>query len=359
MSLINQMLKDLDKRKGNSGEERLPDSIRVVEGDSGGSRLLWGLGLLVVAGLAGGGSWWYLHRAPAAEALPASKRWPEPDQPQVAEAPAPAPPAAVPMAPPAAASGLPHSVTEPLAAIVPGTPTPAAPAPAPAPAATTAKPLPEVKTPATPKAVPKPRRHPRRRPVYSESESAPAESGNGAEEFYRQGLRSYRRGLYQQAQRQLERSLELAPDHAAARNLLARSYMASGQDRQAEQVLENDQDEDANRLKAQIYLKQGRDEQAERVLDDVPAAEEPTDLGVRAALKQRQGRYQESEQLYRRALKSQPGESRWWLGLAIALEASERYQEAIDAYRRALESGTAGASRRYAESRIQALGAAR
>jgi MSHA biogenesis protein MshN len=355
MSLINQMLKDLERRKGGGGTEPLSAGIRVVAG-GGRSRLGWGLALALVGGLAGAGAWWYGHRAPAPESLPAAKRWPESGQPQAAEIGLPPQPAvAAPLVPPPPASGPPHSVTEPLAATAP-----AAAAEPPEPPSKVAKAAAEAPTPAKPAHKPK-RRHPRR-PADALPQPAPAESGYGAEEFYRQGLRSYRRGLYPQAQRQLERSLELAPGHGAARALLAKSYLASGQYQRAERVLgegEAEQDQDAARLKAQIYLKQGRAELAEKALEAGSGGGDPADLGVRAALKQQQGRYPEAEQLYRRALRVQPGESRWWLGLAISLEASQRYQEAIDAYRRALETGTSGAARRYAESRIGALRAAR
>lgn len=356
MSLINQMLKDLDRRKGGNEPERLPEGIRVVEAGRGGHpRLVWGLALTVVAGVAAAGVWWYSHRATPPEPLSASKRWPDSDQSQVTAASAPPQPiVAAPIAPPPPPSGPPHSISEPLAATAPAAPVADPPAAAPK-SSRTAVPVPTKRPPKHK------RRHPQR-PAYTLPEPGPADSGNGAEEFYRQGLRSFRRGFYQEAQRQLERSLELAPDHRAARSLLARSYLAAGQYQRAEAVLGDgavEQDEEAARLKAQIYLKQGRAEAAEQVLDRSAGTAEPADLGVRGALKQQQGRYGEAEQLYRGALKAQPGEARWWLGLGISLEAEERYQEAIDAYRRALETGSAGAARRYAESRLGALRAVR
>jgi len=354
MSLINQMLKDLDRRKAEGQAPRdLPQGIRVVEEHQGGSRRGWGLAVLVVIGLASAGAWWFSQR-PATSAVPsAAKRWPEVSEPL---APAPTGTLPVPVPPPAnppVAGSTAATVTEPLAATQPM----AVAAPPPAPRMVTAAPVPQPQA-VTARPVAKPQRHRRRRRLQPEPEPAVEEPGNAAEDHFRRGGRLFREERYQDAEQELEAALRIAPQHAEARSLLARSYLADGRYQRAEELLgAGPGGAEAARMRAQIYLKQGRPELAEQALGGGAegAAEEPAELGVRAALRQQQGRYDEAAQLYRRALRGQPGESKWWLGLAISLEAGERYQEALEAYRQVVQTGARRPLRDYVESRIGAL----
>jgi MSHA biogenesis protein MshN len=63
-------------------------------------------------------------------------------------------------------------------------------------------------------------------------------------------------------------------------------------------------------------------------------------LGFSAALMQRAGRQQEAVEQYRAALRLKPDAAVWWMGLGISLQAAEHNADALVAYRRALSSGS-------------------
>jgi MSHA biogenesis protein MshN len=70
------------------------------------------------------------------------------------------------------------------------------------------------------------------------------------------------------------------------------------------------------------------------------AADNAEFLGFSAALMQRAGRQQEAVDQYRAALRLKPDAAVWWMGMGISLQAAEHNADALDAYRRALSSGS-------------------
>jgi MSHA biogenesis protein MshN len=75
-----------------------------------------------------------------------------------------------------------------------------------------------------------------------------------------------------------------------------------------------------------------------------------------ATLYQRAGRHPEAVEAYSRAVRLNPQQGRWWLGLAISLEAAQNHGAAADAYQRAVQSGGLdSASRQYAQQRLVLL----
>jgi MSHA biogenesis protein MshN len=55
---------------------------------------------------------------------------------------------------------------------------------------------------------------------------------------------------------------------------------------------------------------------------------------------QRQQRHREAAEQYQVALRMQPQNPVWWMGLGISLQAEKRNAEALDAFRKAKASGT-------------------
>jgi MSHA biogenesis protein MshN len=55
---------------------------------------------------------------------------------------------------------------------------------------------------------------------------------------------------------------------------------------------------------------------------------------------QRQQRHREAAEQYQAALRTQPQNPVWWMGLGISLQAEKRNAEALDAFRKAKASGT-------------------
>lgn len=79
--------------------------------------------------------------------------------------------------------------------------------------------------------------------------------------------------------------------------------------------------------------------------------------GLRAAILARQGRFKEALPAYEAALRQDPGNAAWWLGLGLALEANDQIDLARQALRRARGLGTLGPDvQTYVEQKLASLG---
>ena len=79
--------------------------------------------------------------------------------------------------------------------------------------------------------------------------------------------------------------------------------------------------------------------------------------GLRAAILARQGRFKEALPAYEAALRQDPGNAAWWLGLGLALEANDQVDLARQALRRARALGTLGPDvQSYVEQKLASLG---
>lgn len=384
MSLINQMLRDLESsRRGEPEQAGLPRTVQIVdEVPFRRPRWLWH-GLLVTAVMitAVGGSFhwrqhldWQTELSPDSAAMrPKAGHRAAPSQTLVEASPSesiqhPAPRDAEISVPMKAASALLQPVVQ------------ASPIPAPLLAAVSPLAPQTTVTMGNKKGVGS-LRPPRRRqvPLVSDmaTEKVPLrqkqsarpkgasladEPDEMAEQVYRSGVRLYASGQDARAQDELERSLRLDPHNRQARVLLAKSYMASGDLDGATATLragaETLADTEMAKLHAQLLLKKGLTVEAERALERslVASRDDPELLGVLGALRQRQGRHMEAVDVYQKAVRDQPRQSKWWLGLAISLDAEERYQEALDAYQRVNATGApSGDVQVYVEKRIAAL----
>lgn len=128
-----------------------------------------------------------------------------------------------------------------------------------------------------------------------------------------------------EARRVLEQGMALAPTYANYRLLLARMEMSVGQ-----------------KSRALAHLR-----------DCEPEVRSNLDFyATRAALAQELGDYPLAASSYQKLTVQQPAEGRWWLGLGIAYEKAGRPQAALDAYRRAeLSAGLSVPSREFVRQR--------
>lgn len=176
-----------------------------------------------------------------------------------------------------------------------------------------------------------------------------ARAGGGSDEVeaeYRKSLSAFRRGAVAEAQTGLKHVLQSEPRHSQARQALL-SLLVEQQHWQEAMALAEDglaldpaQTGWAMAL-ARLQLEHGNATGATETLAKYArhATQNPDYIAFHALLLQKQFRAREAAERYGAALALRPGEARWWYGLGTALEADHRPQEARDAFVRAKEAG--------------------
>ena len=169
------------------------------------------------------------------------------------------------------------------------------------------------------------------------------------------------RGHHQQAERNLRGLLEEQPDHDKARELLASDLVRQGRLPAAIDLLEQGLDNGreparfAYRL-GRILLEQDQVERARTVLDThaPPPAQNPDFQQLLAATHRQAGDHAAAETAYRRLTEVAPQRAVAWIGLGVSLEALDRTSDARGAYARVLEIGDPQATR-FARQRLRAI----
>lgn len=378
MSLINQMLKDLDARRavGATGSA-LPSEVRPFH-PRRSSYLRMSAAAVVLLALGAGGALWYADTylipppPPALPVLPARPIAPAaPDkQPAVPEAPVPpspsVPPSTAPVASPepaaAAVSRVPDApdAAKPAAATAPVHRPAAAPAvkpvarPAAAPVAGESPPTAAPLVPAARSARPS-------GGVSIEKSSPSGNVGESAEAEYRRALAVINQGRSAESLDVLRMALRLNAAHLAARQLLLKLLIENKQLDEADGVLRAGLALHPGQIAwamslARLQLDRGDLASAWKTLDhSLPAAGNSADYqGFAGHLLQRQGRIGEAVDCYRLATRLAPTEGRWWLGLGLALEADGRGTPAREAFANAKASGSLGADlQAYVEQKLR------
>jgi MSHA biogenesis protein MshN len=335
MSVINQMLRDLDERAASEQERAgLPPRLRPLP--SSGTRrtqswrvLAGGIGIGALA--AGGAVAVLMSRTAPPSAVP--------------PAPTFATPAAVPAPVPQAGSIDMKLATQ----LVQAPPTPATP-----PAIPPAKPVPP---PPRPASTPVQTSPPHEAKPASVAEAAPADAhidkrpkGGQAREMseaeYRKGMQAVQRGDMGTARPFLQRALELEPAHVKARQALLSVLVGSRQWPAAQQVAQNGLDLDPAQsgwaiILARLQFEQGDAATAVATLERhaAHASRDADYQSLFAYLLQKQQRPAEAAEHFKAALALRPNEGRWWFGLGTALEAAGNGDGAKLAYTRARETG--------------------
>lgn len=348
MSVLNQMLRDLDKR--GAATPAPPSQARR-------RRSPWWLvpAALVLLGL----GWWLGHKGlakaapqasiPVVPARPAAVTGPEPQQTasakvlpaQAATEVAPAakgaiepPGAAEQLAPQALAKAVQPAEAMPTAT-VPETALPRAVLPEAAPAKVAAPPAPQVA----------------RRILSPQAQ---------ADQHYQEGLLAFQQQQLLEAEGQWRQALELAPDKAQVRLALAQLYEQQQQPDQALAVLAPlaDLDPAVSLASAQLLVRQQQLDAAYGQLQRLtPASREGQQL--KAELARLTGHLAEAEAQYQALLGQFPGDGRLWLALALTLDAKGQPAQAAQAFGHAAQAPELSAeARQYALARQQSLGAA-
>jgi MSHA biogenesis protein MshN len=170
-------------------------------------------------------------------------------------------------------------------------------------------------------------------------------------------------GRLAEAQEGFHAALSHHPAHHGARQALVGLLLESRSWSEAERVLQDGlvlapaQTGFAMTL-ARLQVDRGDNAQAIATLQKgLDHARSSADyLGFLAALLQRQSRHEDAIAQYQSALRLKPSAGVWWVGLGISLQAANRPAEAQDAYRRARATNSLnGELAAFAEQRLKQL----
>lgn len=182
---------------------------------------------------------------------------------------------------------------------------------------------------------------------------------------YSQAQQQMASGDFGGAMETLRQALADAPDDARVRLALADIHVNLGQQEKARDVLREGLrrgrgEPELSTLYAKLLAEKGDGEQAIAVLNDalaIPGGNNKAELlAFAAALHQRAGDYAQAERSYRLLLQQQSDNAPWLMGLAIAMEKQGKNAEALEAFQQALYSGgLTPPVQRYISEQIRAL----
>mgnify|MGYP000042847737 CR=1 FL=1 len=140
----------------------------------------------------------------------------------------------------------------------------------------------------------------------------------------------------------LEQALKLDPNHAAARQLMISLFLEGKRYDDAIRELKQGLALDVHQINfamilARLLVERAKVSEAVDVLQRsvAYAQDRPDYLAFMAALLQKLNRHKESVQYYKMALAKHAQNAVWWMGMGISLQADGATQEALEAYRHA------------------------
>ena len=164
-----------------------------------------------------------------------------------------------------------------------------------------------------------------------------------AQQFYEDAQTLRRAGKPEAAVGKYRQALARDPGMRPARLQLAGLLQESGQIDEALQVLKTGYEQQPNDTLAiaagRMLADQEQRDEALNWLVRGRAGLRPADFALMGALLSQLQRFDESVKAYQRALAADPNQGGWLLGLGLALESLGRMDEARAAYRKALERG--------------------
>ena len=168
-----------------------------------------------------------------------------------------------------------------------------------------------------------------------------------AENEYRDAANLLGQGRYAEAQEGFQRALQLYPGHIGARQGLFGLLAEAKKNDEAEQVLADGLKLNPNQpgfalaLSGLQYQRGDITGAIETLQRTAPAAQNvPEYLARLGALLQRQSRHQEAIDYFQAALRLAPGSGVWLMGLGISQQALNRNSEAQDTFKRAKATRT-------------------
>lgn len=185
-----------------------------------------------------------------------------------------------------------------------------------------------------------------------------------AQQGYEETLRFLQDGgSATEAIKQLQSILMEQPKYRPARETLAVLFFKNGELTQANEVLMVGLQQYPSylpfiQLQASILVKQGEISNALTILQSISPSiqDNPEYYAFIAALYQRQGQYMIAARLYDQLVKINPEQSAWWVGLGVSLEAVGKRNAALEAYQQALAGeALSPLVRAYVENKVSKL----
>ena len=157
--------------------------------------------------------------------------------------------------------------------------------------------------------------------------------------------------------------LERDPNAISAREIIAKVYLTQGKYANAEKIVGDGlksapMDFNLNVIKARILFEKGQEQEALATIKPFKPDlnKDPDFYGLLAAILQKLGKINDSGVIYKALLDIDPANSQYWLGYAVALENQKANRQAIEAYRRASSSYEVDPEiRSFAEHRIRSI----
>lgn len=166
-----------------------------------------------------------------------------------------------------------------------------------------------------------------------------------AEIAFRRGVTQLQEGRANAAELEFRDALKQDPSHIAALQALLGLLLDSGRNNDAEQLLRKALELNPRQPRHAMVLARLEVERGEltgainTMVGALPYVKsDPEFYAFLAALLQREGRHREAVDYYRAALRGVPGNGVWMMGLGISLRAANQSAEARDAFQRAIES---------------------
>lgn len=192
-------------------------------------------------------------------------------------------------------------------------------------------------------------------------EVAPPVPKDPVEEAWRQVAQSLEQGRVREAREHLGSLLRLAPGHAVARQTQISLLIEGGERVEAMRLLDagralHPADPWYPRSLAQLHLQSGNPAQAAAVLGPgLGKTSEAGDWALYAGALVKLARHAEAAQAWREALRGNPDQGVWWVGLGVALEQVGQRPDAAQAYQRAQQTRLSAELREFAAGKAAEL----
>ena len=177
-----------------------------------------------------------------------------------------------------------------------------------------------------------------------------------------QAQRSLKAQRVDEAEALFEEAIMLQPNETEARRQLAALWFGRGANNQAKNLLKqgllmNHKNEDYRIMLARIYASEGNYSKAFDVLNELPSSTRLEYTLALANMASQSGHHDTAITSYQSLLMTKPNHSQWWLGLAISFDRNEQYSQAVVAYQKSLNSnGLPQTSAKFAKQRLAEIG---